>query len=298
MHQPLVPTLAQKLAIVVLSFNHPELTARAVTSALALHDKVFLVHNGSEKKFVAHLENLFPQISHLKLEKNRGYSGGVNFGLNEAFRACNWVMLLTNDCLLKNLPELPLTPALVAPHILIQKSERTDSLGGAFIPYRGHLFHCKSEEDFRRAKNPYIPGSAFLIHQKLYQTTGPFDERLGTYWEDVDFSQRAARAGFALRIDANWRLTHGRGKTCHKHRHYTLYLYQRNRKRISFKYTSGAYKPILFIILWMMWIKMAIRLLLSSRRADLKILLSAIWDEGYSRNSKARVQLDSRPQNA
>jgi GT2 family glycosyltransferase len=276
MPQPL--NSSSSFAIVVLSFNHPELTARAVTSARALHDKVFLVHNGSEKKFVTQLENLFPNITHLKINKNLGYSGGANFGLTQAFQEHDWLILLTNDCLMKNLPYFPRCPAFVGPHILIQKSARTDSLGGAFVPHRGHIFHCKSEADFAQAKYKYIPGSAFLMHRNVFQATGPFDESLGTYWEDVDFSQRALNLKFDLRVDPRWLVTHGRGKTCHKHRHYTLYLYQRNRKRISFKYTSTLYKPILFIILWMMWIKMAIRLSLGSRRNDLKILGRAILD--------------------
>ena len=271
------PNLNQ-FAILVLSFNHPELTARAVHSALKLHDKVFLLHNGSEIKFVEKLKASFPQIEHLHLEKNRGYSGGVNFGLHEVFKTFTWVILLTNDCLMQNLPKIPAAPSFIAPHIRIQKSERTDSLGGAFIPHQGRIFHCKTTADFTFAKHKYIPGSAFLLHHEVFKITGPFDESLGTYWEDVDFSQRAVALNQQLSVDADWWLTHGRGKTCHKDRHYTLYLYQRNRKRISRKYTERSYQPILFLNLWAGWLKMATRLLLRSRRADLGILYRAIAD--------------------
>ncbi len=275
-----LPPLSHRLnfAIVVLSYNHPELTARAVNSALKLHENVYLVHNGSEKKFSDSLKSQFTNITHLYLEKNLGYSGGVNFGLRCALQNSAWAILLTNDCVMQNLPKIPLLPALIGPHILIQKSLRTDSLGGIFNPPIGRISHCKSLTDFANAKFKYIPGSAFLIHRKIFQDTGPFDEALGTYWEDVDFSQRVQQNGHPLQVDPEWRIEHGRGKTCHKHRHYTLYLFQRNRKRISKKYTEFIYKPILFINLWMTWIKLSLRLVFNSRFQDLRLLLRAIKD--------------------
>ena len=53
------------------------------------------------------------------------------------------------------------------------------------------------------------------------QTLG-FDESLGTYWEDVDFSCRARRAGFRLQVQENWRVQHKIRKTCGNDPHYTL----------------------------------------------------------------------------
>ena len=262
----------------VLSFNHPDLTARTVNSALKLHENVYLVHNGSEKRLSESLKNQFKNVTHLTLEKNRGYSGGVNFGLTQALQKSDWVILLTNDCTIQNLPEIPDAPAFVAPHILIKKTSRTDSLGGTFTPHLGQILHCKTLSDFLKAKNKYIPGSAFLIHGKVFDQTGPFDEALGTYWEDVDFSQRALLQKQRLAVDTKWLVEHGRGKTCHKDRHYTLYLFQRNRKRVSNKYTDFIYKPILFINLWITWIKLSARLIFSSRTHDLRLLLRAIKD--------------------
>lgn len=262
----------------VLSYNHPELTARAVQSALQVHDKVFLIHNGSESKFYQILSEKFKTVTHLSLQQNRGYSGGVNFGLNKAFKNLDWLVLLTNDCQIQNLPKLPDAPAFVAPHIRIQKSLRTDSLGGGFKPHFAKIFHCKNFRDFETSKYKYIPGSAFLIHKDVYYATGDFDESLGTYWEDVDFSQRALKKNQKLLIDPDWLVEHGRGKTCHKDRHYTLYLYQRNRKRISLKYTPTFYKPLLFIVLWTTWTKAAFKLWRNSRAKDVRLLLRAISD--------------------
>jgi GT2 family glycosyltransferase len=234
--------------IVILSFNHPELTTRTLQSAQSFvsDQDLLLVHNGSRQSFIDQLQKTFPTVQHLILETNRGYSGGVNAGLRVALRKSPWALLLTNDCqLLKyHHPSSDDLPALKAPQIFARKRDRIDSLGGAFEPLRGKLSHLKKPEElgslqtqsFKHRRLPYIPGSAFWIHRDVFAATGDFDEGLGTYWEDVDFSVRAWRKGVPLIVDLQTQVLHSIGKTCHKNPHYTTYLYQRNRRLISKKY--------------------------------------------------------------
>ena len=47
---------------------------------------LILVHNGSLKEAEGVLRERFLQIQHVVVEENRGYSGGANIGLREAFR--------------------------------------------------------------------------------------------------------------------------------------------------------------------------------------------------------------------
>jgi GT2 family glycosyltransferase len=233
--------------IVILSFNHPELTTRTLESVQQVSPSrpVLLVHNGSESRFVTKHREAWPGIEHLILEKNRGYTGGVNAGLKKAFEKADWVLLLTNDCRLIdiNLPGPEEEPALKAPQIFARKLDRIDSYGGAFSPVTGKLSHLKSPQDLSQLQNsvdrrtlPYVPGTAFWIHREVFESIGGFDERLGTYWEDVDFSVRAWQRGFALQVDLQTKIIHGIGKTCHKDPYYTTFLYQRNRRLISKKY--------------------------------------------------------------
>jgi GT2 family glycosyltransferase len=266
---------------VVLSYNHPELTARTLQSVLKVTSShlITLVHNGSEAPHVQKLRTQFPQVEHLVFKSNRGYSGGANRGLAHVFQKKLWALFLTNDCELQTLPvSLPEQPGLFAPKIEIRKTGRTDSLGGLFHIQSARLEHCKVESEFtlrRKDVLPYAPGTAYLIHRYVFLDSGGFDERLGTYWEDVDFSVRVQQRGWPLSLISEIKIHHGIGKTCHKHREYTLYLYQRNRKTVGLRYVPSYRRPLLQVQLVGSWLRIASRLIRQRRTRDLRLLWKA-----------------------
>lgn len=245
-----------KFCILILSYNHPEITARAIQSALKFvsSEIIFLIHNGSETRHQLKLQNDFPSLNHLILDTNKGYSGGVNFGLKQVFSfGYDWAFLLTNDCqLIKlNTPSNDsitfLNPSFIAPMIWRRKIGIADSLAGRFNPNKAHIYHLRSEEDFRKNNQfefNYIPGSAFWIHRKIFELTGALDESLGTYWEDVDYSVRVLKSGGLLNFDIKTELLHQVGKTNHKDPFYTSYLFLRNKAVVSRRYCHGFFNKL------------------------------------------------------
>jgi GT2 family glycosyltransferase len=264
--------------IAILSYNHPLHTARAIESALRLSSRVGLLHNGSEDSHRNHLKERFPQIKHWELKKNRGYSGGANFALRQAFEHSDWVIFLTNDCEILNLPELPRELSMVAPRILKRQTTQVDSLGGSFNIQKAHLSHCRSIQEFESAAHAYIPGSAFLIHKNIFEMAKEFDEQLGTYWEDVDFSLRAKEKGALLSVQSLWQVRHKIGKTCHQDSYYTTYLFQRNRITVSLAHAKAHQVPVLFLHLVRSWLTLSWRLARKGRWSDCRLLFKAILD--------------------
>lgn len=275
-----------KNAFLILSYNHPDLTTRCLESILRVcsnsdnqvhPDAIILVHNGSEKKHREVLINRFPQIQHFEIENNAGYANGVNQSLRFAFKDFDRILFFTNDTELVELPkELPRERGLFAPLIYFRKLEKIDSLGGFFYPNLAKLVHIKNEKDFSayfanttskvslRRKIPYVPGSAFLIDRDIFIRMKGMDESLHTYWEDVDFSVRCFLNGENVGVIKDWKLLHRVGKTCHQKPFYTTYLYQRNRRIVSFRYANFFYKPFLFII----WFIPFVRLLWKNYRTS------------------------------
>jgi GT2 family glycosyltransferase len=266
------------LHFVILSYNHPQFTERCVRSTLPFTTnpaQVTLIHNGSSTETVEKLKSQFPSVLHHISPENKGYSGGVNQGLKIGFAKNDWVCFLTNDCELKSLPlglainaELKSESGLelfLAPHIYFKNSGKTDSTGGFFWPSQGKLAHSKSIQEFDSFKITkqslkYLPGSAFIINRKVFEKTGVFDERLGTFWEDVDFSARAQLNGFKLTVASDFKVTHAGGKTTRKNSLYTTYFFQRNRLIVSRRYCSGAKAKIsLLLIFTRDWVSMFIR---------------------------------------
>jgi GT2 family glycosyltransferase len=134
-------------------------------------------------------------------------------------------------------------------------------MGGLFFPNRGILEHCRTPEAFQAMASkppqrirPYIPGTAFWLHRDVYLQVGGFDTTLGTYWEDVDFSQRAWELNFNLGFCERTKMIHSVGKTCHKKRYYTSYLFLRNKYYVSQKYNRRWHSRMVFrLIYWRDW---------------------------------------------
>lgn len=233
--------MSDNLGFVILSYNHPELTAKCVENTLLVvpPERVLLFHNGSQPRFVAQLKEKFPQIRHREIVLNRGFSGGANQSLSEAFREWEWAFFLTNDTKLMAVGRTPESPGLYAPLIWQRKLFDWDSWGAKLNLLSAKLTHIK-QEVFKLKNHEcfYVPGTAFLLDRKTFTASGGFDERLGTFWEDVDFSLRCQKLGLVVKRTAEFTLSHAGGKTCHKDESYTLYLFQRNRWIVSFRFAS------------------------------------------------------------
>lgn len=227
--------------IVVLSYNHPDLTEQAIESVLQLNfpeQQIYLVHNGSEEKNQLRLKKKFQYIQHILIAQNNGFTQGANQGLKTAFKYHSKVFFMTNDTTLLKIPTVfPDAVHLTSPLIYKRKTDQIDSVIGALDLRWGQLLHLRSIIEISSlAKNKilYAPGTAFGLSKNCYDTLMGFDESFHTYWEDVDFSYRAQQHGYKIEHTEAFQLRHKIGKTCHKNRFYTLYLFQRNR-RLFFK---------------------------------------------------------------
>lgn len=238
-----------KLTPVVLSFNHPELTQRCVESVVSHFPSsaIYLVHNGSQEKSFELLKDKFPQIKHLKLNRNRGYTGGANFGIDRAFNdGAQNVLFVTNDAVVKNVRSLHRPKCqdyILAPCIERRKTGRIDSIGGKLEIYRGRLRHL-NEVKGQLPRNFYVPGTAFIVSRSAWEKLAGFDEVLGTYWEDVDLSFRARALGIFLGVAPELTLEHGVGKTCHGNPFYTVYHYHRNRRKVVLRHANRLEKSV------------------------------------------------------
>lgn len=267
--------------IAILSYNHPEITSRTIHSALKFNFPIILLHNGSLKKFEERLRNDFPAIEHISVEKNNGYANGANTLLSHAFRNFDWVLFLTNDTELLELDLLNIKePALIAPHVYFRKLTRVDSMGGKFIPRYGKLLHIKDETN-KLIKNKeffYVPGTAFYIHREIFNSVGKFDERLHTYWEDVDFSMRVNFKKLPIYYSDSIKLIHRVGKTCHDNPFYSTYLFKRNWKKISLKYCHPLDKIFFLIVLVRDVVRNLYKLYITKDRSRFKLYLKAICE--------------------
>lgn len=294
-------------AIVVLSFNHPQITAKCLTSALQWNVPIVCVHNGSTPENRDLVQRQFPTVEHLILEKNRGYAGGANFGLDHAAQFYEWLVFLTNDCELVGFPLIESTQADIMVPLIRTRSGAVDSAGGHWDRRTGRLKHCRKFDDWTSPDHgclPYIPGSAFAVRSSTWLALGGFDENLFMYWEDVDWSMRAFGHFTAgprisigrystpatgrvpkypppVRISAapEFQIRHGVGKTCRKLSQYTVYYYHRNQRWLTSKYpTPIGLRWRSRLHMASAWGRIGLRLVKARRWSDVKLLARALLE--------------------
>jgi GT2 family glycosyltransferase len=206
-------TLAARVAAVVLSWNGRDDTLRCLASLAGVASSaldVVVVDNGSVDGSAEAVEAAFPDIAVIRMERNAGFSGGVNVGIAAALEGgADMVLLLNNDMVVERdflapLVQASLQPGVAAACCQILFADRPDRVwyaGASFHPRRGH--HGRNigfgKAPLPGTSPPYrvdcACGGAMLIPRAAIEEVGLFDEELFAYREDLDWSLRAKQRG-------------------------------------------------------------------------------------------------------
>ncbi len=189
---------------------------------------------------IADLSGVDPEHCVL-LPDNPGFAAAANAGIH---RAKGELLLLLNDDtrahpgFVDSLRSAAGVPGLYQPRILLAKEEgRLDNTGHGLFPDgfnwgRGREDLDGARYDVEREVGA-VSGAAMLVHRKVLDTVGVFDEDLEAFGEDVDLSLRARRAGFPLRYVPEARISHVLGASYGRYGRRKIYLVERNRVRVA-----------------------------------------------------------------
>ena len=224
------------LIAVVLNWNGGDDTLEALASLGEL--SAICVDNGSTDGSDALVEQRFPEVELLRTGTNLGFAGGNNTGIRRALeRGADWVLVLNNDAVAE--------PGLAAA-LERAASARPDagllactilSADGTEIQYAGASFNARLGYSGRVATSPAdgirdvgrADGAALAVSRLALAEAGLLDESLFMYVEDVDWSLRISRAGFAVVLVPDARVRHkGSGSSGGRSSTTNLYYDTRN----------------------------------------------------------------------
>ena len=171
-----------------------------------------LVDNGSTDGSAERLRARYPGLVVIRNDRNVGHAAAVNAGARMAqTMGCTSIFLLDNDAfvapdamriLLSMLDSRP-DAGIVSPRIL---SGRRPGLlwydGGSLTPLgRGvhdHMWKAASTTPRKVRDVAFATACAMLVRLPAFFAAGGFDDDLITYADDLDFSIRMRKAGFAI----------------------------------------------------------------------------------------------------
>lgn len=207
-----------KIGIVLVNLNCYQDTAVCIRSLNKINYTdydIILVDNGSTDGSGDKLHAEFPNVVYLRSERNLGFTGGNNLGIEAALkREAGHVLLLNNDTIvtpdflkaLVNRLAVDPTAAAVSGKIYYapERMEGRDNIiwyAGCFQKWHTGYHHTgvmeADEGKFETARQvPYASGCMMLMRGSVIREQGPLSDEFFIYWEEADWCHRAREKGY------------------------------------------------------------------------------------------------------
>jgi GT2 family glycosyltransferase len=207
-----------RVAVVILNYNGEKLLPQFLPSVLqhTANADIYVADNGSTDQSIQLLQNNYPNVKLILLQKNYGFCGGYNRALEQI--DADYYILLNSD--------IEVTANWITPMIRLMNGD--DSIGavqpkilsyvnrnvfeyagaaGGFIdalgyPFcRGRIFNYVETDDHQyndTRQTFWASGACLMIKADLYRQFNGFDEDFFAHMEEIDLCWKIQRAGYKV----------------------------------------------------------------------------------------------------
>lgn len=269
-----------QINIVLLNWNGFKDTLECLESLKQIdypNYKVVLVDNhssGNDVEIITkHYGNYISKL--IVTEKNLGFSGGNNVGINYSIASgAEYILLLNNDTtvepdfLAKLFDSCKTTEIGIATPMITYYSDKNKiwSAGGTINKFKASGFtYGRNKESSSYTKNRYCTfasGCCLMIRKEVINSVGLLDENYFLYLEDTDYCNRVIEAGYKISYVGESKVYHKVNSTTSKSNALMpLYYSARNRFYFAKKnfglmfYFSFFYLVLAFTIKWIFMYK-------------------------------------------
>jgi GT2 family glycosyltransferase len=246
-----------KVSVLILSYNGKALLEDSVSSYLANDYENFdvvVVDNGSTDNTKEYVEQNFPKAKLVRLEKNRGYSGGFNFGLDYAFNQndSKYAIITNNDVkvdskLITELVKVAETDEMIGfvtgKVYYYDKPDTLQTVGKKEDPVYWNGGHIGSKEvdkgQYEEVAERYFADDIYtLASKKMYDEIGAYDENFLFQSEEYDWQARAKEKGYKIMYTPGAKIWHKESMTIGKQSPFKAFFDARNPMIVVLKYKS------------------------------------------------------------
>lgn len=289
---------APLVSIITVNFNGTELTRELLDSIFSNsypNFEVIVVDNGSTTDPTPMLSGLFPSVKFIRSERNLGFAGGNNLGLEHA--TGDFIFFLNNDAELtdgavESLLDLfhthprigAASPKLCYYNVLAGDVPDCIQFAGStkVHPLTGRnktLGYRQADLGVFTQAQPsaYCHGAAMMVPRKVIELVGPMSEDYFLYYEELDWCERIRRAGYEIWVDNRVRIYHKESVTVD--RMGSLKTFYLNRNRILFMRRHQPLPAFAIFCLFLLFVtipKNALLYIMRSQWAELSAFLRAV----------------------
>ena len=208
----------KRVAVVILNWNGCPMLERFLPSVVATSEEadVVVADNGSTDGSVAFLQEHYPQVRLIELDKNYGFAEGYNRALQQV--EADYYVLLNSDveCTPRwiepvvEMMDAEPRIAIAQPKLLMYDQKNTfEYAGGAggFIDCYGYPF-CRGrlfsslERDHGQYDDPcdifWATGACMFVRASVWKELGGLDGDFFAHMEEIDFCWRTHLAGYRV----------------------------------------------------------------------------------------------------
>ena len=245
-----------KVSVLILSYNGKHLLVEAIESYLNNdygNFEVVVIDNGSTDGTQDYVNQKWPHVFVLRTEKNLGYSGGFNFGLDYAFNQQNadYVLITNNDVKadknvivqLLNVAETDNNIGFVTGKVLfydhpeIIQTTGYENSNEKYWLFRHRGGNEKDVGQFDEIKELDFADDIFmLVNKAVYIKTKGYDTEFEFQAEQFDWQIRAKKEGFKIFYTPYAKIWHKESMTIGRTSPFKLYYNIRNSYVVRLKH--------------------------------------------------------------
>jgi GT2 family glycosyltransferase len=288
----------KSVAVVILNWNGKDLLKKYLQNVVdnSKEAEVIVADNGSNDSSVRFLQENFPQVRLILLDKNYGFTGGYNKALQEV--KSDYYILLNSDVEVTKNWITPIISfmesdekiAICQPKLLSYTNKNEFEYAGAaggYIDYLGYPF-CAGrifqhlEHDIGQYNKPrevfWASGAAMFIKSDIFHKEGGLDEDFFAHMEEIDLCWRVKNKGYKVFYCPFSTVYHLGGGTLNKISPKKTYLNFRNNLLLLYKnLPKKDYRKVMFLRFILDFIA-AFVFLLTSSKAECKAVFQARRD--------------------
>ena len=254
------------LSIITINYNGIKDTCELIDT-LPLEDEsieVIVVDNASKEDEATQIEQRYPQVKVIRSEKNFGFAGGNNLGIQAA--QGKYLFFINNDTILR-----PQTSDLRPLITRLESSEQIGmvspkikfSWGNSPIQFAGYTPLSKitlrnrsigcGEQDNGQYDNahptPYAHGAAMMVKREVIEKAGLMPECYFLYYEELDWSMMICRAAYDIWYEPACTIYHKESQTTGQNSPLRTYYITRNRLLFAKRNINSPQKYLTYLYL-------------------------------------------------
>lgn len=228
-----------KISIAIPNFNGKDLLDKNLPAVLAAGaDEVMVIDDGSSDESITLIKEKFSTIRLLVNSSNRGFIYSVNRMFAKA--SGEVVVLLNSDVSVSKNFLKPLIRHFQNQKVFaVNCHEEGEGYSEAF--WKDGFFEYQQGEEAGIHRSSWASGGSAAYRKKIWQELGGFDSIFHPfYWEDVDLSFRAIKAGYEIFWEPDSLVWHQHETTIKKafKERYVRWVQQRNQLLFIWKNIS------------------------------------------------------------